>query len=49
MEDMAAEGLRTLMFAYKQLDANCDIKQGEVDALESEIEMLGVTGLHDLL
>ena len=26
MEDMAADGLRTLMFAYKKLDSNIDVK-----------------------
>jgi len=49
MNDMASEGLRTLMFAVKELDSNVNVKELSDTELETDIEMLGVTGLQDLL
>lgn len=49
MNDMASEGLRTLMFAVKELDSNLNVKELSDEELETDIEMLGVTGLEDLL
>jgi P-type E1-E2 ATPase len=49
MNEMASEGLRTLMFAMKELDSNANVKELSADELETDIEVLGVTGLQDLL
>jgi len=49
MNEMASEGLRTLMFAVKELDSNANVKELSDEELETDIEVLGVTGLQDLL
>ena len=56
MNDFAAEGLRTLMFAMKELDSSIDaasLKDKDEKTLASEMEkdldLLGVTGLDDEL
>ena len=56
MNQHASKGLRTLMFAQKELDKNLDIaamKDKDEEELakevENDIELLGVTGLEDLL
>jgi magnesium-transporting ATPase (P-type) len=38
-----------LMFAVKELDSNANVKELSADELETDIEVLGVTGLEDLL
>lgn len=52
MDEYAAEGLRTLMFAKKEIanvvDAN-SLKEGDESMLEEDLTLLGVTGLEDLL
>ena len=49
MNNMASDGLRTLMFAVKELDQNINVKEVSDEELETDIEVLGVTGLQDLL
>jgi len=52
MNDYASQGLRTLMFGMKVLDSKYNgenIKDVKEEDLENEIELLGVTGLEDLL
>jgi phospholipid-translocating ATPase len=52
MDEMAAEGLRTLMFAMKDfstLSNEESLKEAEDSFLEEEITLLGVTALEDLL
>lgn len=53
MDDLACQGLRTLMFAVKQLDASQwndqSIKDADEKELECDLTLLGVTALEDLL
>ena len=52
MEIIAQNGLRTLMFAKKELSSlntPGDIKLINEQLLEDELTLLGVTGLEDLL
>jgi len=47
----ASHGLRTLMFSKKDLDAGVEetIKEVPEEELEKDQELLGITGLEDLL
>lgn len=52
LDDFADQGLRTLVYGYKEMDSN--ITQAQVDKLRVEevecgLTMLGVTGVEDLL
>ena len=52
VNDFANEGLRTLVFAFKELDGA--VTEGSLedineDELESNLELLGATGLEDVL
>ena len=52
LNDFASKGLRTLCFGMKELETNCSkesLKDVEDDVLENNIELLGGTGLEDLL
>ena len=52
MDQFAAQGLRTLMFGLKDLDAGFDRKnmtEDDIVAVEQEIKLIGVTGLEDIL
>ena len=53
MEEFASIGLRTLMFGMKKLslssDQIADIKQVPDETFEDGVELLGITGLEDLL
>jgi len=52
MNEFASQGLRTLMFGIKVLESNYNndnIKEIKEEILESDIELLGITGLEDLL
>lgn len=51
LDDFAEQGLRTLVYAYKEM---ADLSEHQVEALkvedcESGLTMLGVTGVEDLL
>jgi len=53
MNSMASKGLRTLIFAMKELASDWDheklMEVKDLEVLESGINLLGVTGLEDLL
>lgn len=51
MNQLASNGKRTLMFAYKDLgvDANVDEQDTDIDKYETDLEFLGCTGLEDVL
>jgi magnesium-transporting ATPase (P-type) len=54
MDEFASQGLRTLMFGIKELEQranynNENIKEVKEEELETDIELLGITGLEDLL
>jgi len=53
MDDLACQGFRTLMFAMKELDSSFSsddaIKDADEKTLESNLTLLGVTALEDLL
>jgi magnesium-transporting ATPase (P-type) len=48
-ETMALKGLRTLYFAYKQLDPELNLESLTDEILESNMLLLGVTGVEDSL
>jgi len=48
MEKLASEGMRTLVFAYKYLGRLVDITQPD-DFFESDLQLLGATGVEDML
>jgi len=52
MNDLAKEGLRTLMFAYKEFPDNSEeqhLKDCNEKELEDQLQLLGITALEDLL
>jgi magnesium-transporting ATPase (P-type) len=51
VDDFASEGLRTLVYAYKELSflAASKVKQMTVEEIEKDLTLLGVTGVEDLL
>lgn len=49
MNEYSAQGLRTLIFGMKHLDPSVDYKNEDTSEIEKDLEMLGVTGLEDLL
>lgn len=51
MDEYAREGLRTLIFAKKDLQNFIpdEYQNGNVEGIENELTFLGVTGLEDLL
>lgn len=52
MNQIAAKGYRTLMFAYKELDESLDadqLKDINENELDKDVELLGITGLEDML
>ena len=52
MDEMAGEGLRTLLFAKKEfstLSNEAALRNAEEAMLEDEVTLLGVTALEDLL
>lgn len=53
MNDMANQGLRTLIFGMKELDSSLDVDKAlaieDLDQFENDISLLGVTGLEDTL
>mmetsp|Transcript_24250 Transcript_24250/g.37390 ORF Transcript_24250/g.37390 Transcript_24250/m.37390 type:complete len:95 (+) Transcript_24250:1738-2022(+) len=49
MDSFAAKGLRTLMFASKKLEENVDVAAIPEEDLENDLNLLGVTGLEDIL
>ena len=52
MDDLARDGLRTLMFAKKVLtedQANNLTQETDTEVFENSLQLLGVTGLEDLL
>jgi magnesium-transporting ATPase (P-type) len=52
MNEFASEGLRVLMFGQKMLPSGTtkdSLKEEPLDNLEDDIELLGITGLEDLL
>ena len=52
MDDLARDGLRTLMFAKKVLtedQANNLTQETDTEVFENTLQLLGVTGLEDLL
>lgn len=52
MDQYAHRGLRTLLFAYKELEADStaeSLKDVGTDYLESDLTLVGVTGLEDML
>lgn len=52
MDDLARDGLRTLMFAKKVLtedQANNLTQDTDTEVFENSLQLLGVTGLEDLL
>lgn len=52
MDDLALEGLRTLMFAIKEFPQDIDeqhLKQSDESQLENDLRLVGITALEDLL
>ena len=50
MDELASQGLRTLMFAMKELSQSEEnIKNCQEAELESSLTLLGVSALEDLL
>ena len=51
MDDMAEQGLRTLLFAYKEISSidEQSIKDLSTEYFESDLTLLGASGLEDLL
>ena len=51
MDNMADQGLRTLLFAYKELTVSDleSLKHEKPEYFESDLTLLGATGLEDLL
>ena len=52
MDQYAHNGLRTLLFAYKELEGDAtaeSLKDVGTDYLESDLTLVGVTGLEDML
>jgi phospholipid-translocating ATPase len=53
MDDLARDGLRTLMFAKRilteEIAQKALSKESDTELFESNLELLGVTGLEDLL
>ena len=49
VESLAAQGLRTLVFGYKELDSSIDTTNLSVEEAEKNLILLGVTGVEDLL
>jgi len=47
---MAAKGLRVLCYAFKTIDLqNRDVNALDVSEIESDLQLIGVTGVEDLL
>lgn len=46
---MSRTGLRSLWFAYKELDLSTNIEQMNWDEIESGLRLLGATGIEDKL
>ena len=49
MENFAEDGLRTLMFAMKEFSSEIDVSLINVEDLESNLILLGASGLEDEL
>ena len=49
LESFAKEGLRTLMFAMKEFSSEIDLSLINVEDLESNLILLGASGLEDEL
>ena len=45
----AAKGMRTLVFAFKKLNEDCDVDKVEDTYLEQNLTLLGATGVEDVL
>ena len=49
LENFAEDGLRTLMFAMKEFSSEIDVSLINVEDLESNLILLGASGLEDEL
>lgn len=49
VNEFAREGLRTLLFAYRELDESELVNLGTPELLEKNLELLAITGVEDLL
>mmetsp|Transcript_23944 Transcript_23944/g.36674 ORF Transcript_23944/g.36674 Transcript_23944/m.36674 type:complete len:92 (+) Transcript_23944:1648-1923(+) len=51
MDGFASIGLRTLMFAYKELDDDFEVPESDtvIEELENNLILIGITGLEDTL
>jgi magnesium-transporting ATPase (P-type) len=49
LDDFAEKGLRTLAYAYKEIHNFDNVEELTVKAVESNLTLLGVTGVEDLL
>lgn len=49
IERFAAKGMRTLVFAYKKLNEDCDVNKVDDAFLEQNLTLLGATGVEDVL
>ena len=49
IEEFAEQGMRTLVFAYKQIGTLADIADQADSYFESDLVLLGATGVEDML
>ena len=49
MDEMAEQGLRTLVFAYKEVTGVNNYKDTDAEVFESGLTLLGITAIEDVL